>query len=102
MRAASRERLAALPQVPTFNEAYAGFEVAAWVGLAAPLGVSKAATDRLTGDIRAVLQTAEVRKRLSDLGLVPGGIAPSEFAQLINDEVDRWGKVTQAAGIRAE
>ncbi len=102
LRAASRERLAALPQVPTFNETYAGFEVAAWVGLAAPLGVSKAATDRLTGDIRAVLQTADVRKRLSDLGLVPGGIAPLEFAQLINDEVDRWGKVTQAAGIRPE
>lgn len=102
LRAASRERLTALPQVPTFNETYAGFEVAAWVGLAAPLGVSKATTDRLAGDIRAVLQTADVRRRLSDLGLVPGGIAPAEFAQLISDEVDRWGKVTQAAGIRPE
>lgn len=98
----SAQRVSWLPNVPTFAETYPGFEASFWTGFAAPLGTPKAVLDRLTTELRAVLQMPEIRARMAELGLVPGGNTPAEFSRYLASEYDKWGKVTQAAGMKPE
>ena len=97
-----KQRMAALPQVPTIAEYYPGFDVLVWTGFAAPQGTPKDVVARLTADLREVLQLAEVKKRIADLGVDPGGNSPAEFAQLISGDYEKWGKTIQAAGLKPQ
>lgn len=97
----SKKRLAVLPQLPTLNETLPGFEVLAWTGFALPLGSPKEASDKLEQAIRNVFTITEVQKKISALGVEPGGNSPAEFSQFINAEYDKWGKLIQSAGIKA-
>ena len=98
----SLQRMAVLPQVPTIAESFPSFELALWAGFAAPLGTPQAVFDKLTTEIRAVLQTPEFGKRLSDIGSESSSLSPAEFAQRITADYDKFGKVIQAAGIKPE
>lgn len=98
----SKARMPILPQVPAISETYPGFDVVAWTGVAAPAGTPKEAIDRLTDEIRGAIQSPEMRKRLTDLGVQPGGVSSTEFAQLIQDNYEKFGKAIQAAGIKPE
>ena len=97
-----KQRMAALPQIPTIAEYYPGFEVLVWTGFAAPQGTPKEVVARLTADLREVLQLADVNKKIVELGVDPGGNSPAEFAQLINDDYERWGKTIKAAGLKPQ
>jgi tripartite-type tricarboxylate transporter receptor subunit TctC len=91
-----------LPDVPTVAESYPGFDVQAWTGFAAPAGTPREPLERLTTEIRAILQSTEMRRRLVELGVEPGGVAPAAFARQIDDTYVTFGKVIQAAGIKPE
>jgi tripartite-type tricarboxylate transporter receptor subunit TctC len=91
-------RIDALPDIPAIAETVPGFSVAAWTGFAAPLGTPKAITDRLTKELRAVLNAPDIRKKISDLGVQPGGNSPEDFDAFVLSQYDMWGKTIQAAG----
>ena len=97
----SKKRLPVLPQLPTLNETLPGFEVLAWTGFALPLGSPKEASDKLELAIRNVFTIVDVQKKISALGVEPGGNSPAEFGQFISAEYDKWGKLIQSAGIKA-
>ncbi len=97
----SKKRLGVLPQLPTLDETLPGYEVLAWTGFALPLGSPKEVSDKLGQAIRSVFTIAEVQKKISALGVEPGGNSATEFSQFINTEYDKWGKLIQAAGIKA-
>ncbi len=98
----STKRMAELPLVPALAETFPGVEIAARVGLAAPLGTPKPVHDKLTAETRAVLQNAEVRRRISGFGVEPGGSSPSEYAQRIAVDTEKWGNAVRAAGLKPE
>ncbi len=98
----SRTRMAALPQVPAIAESYPGFEVTVWTSFAYPAGTPKTAVERLTADLRAAFQVPELRRRLAENGVNPGGNSPEELTQFINGEFEKWGKTIQAAGLKPE
>lgn len=98
----SKQRMAALPQLPAIAEYYPGFEVLVWTGFAAPLGTPKEAIAKLTAVLREVYQQPELRKRLAELGVDPGGNSPAEFAKFMSDEYEKWGKTIQAAGLKPQ
>lgn len=98
----SAQRVPWLPAVPTFAETFPGFEASFWVGLAAPQGTPKEALDRLTADIRAVIQSPEMKARLTEMGLMAGGMPSAEFGQMLNAEHEKWGKVVRSAGLKPE
>lgn len=99
----SRQRLGALPGVPTLAEAgVAGFEMQSWQAVFMPAGVDAAVVDRLQQELAAVLKQPEVQARLREMGVEPDGRGATELAAFQRAEVTKWGRVIQAAGIQAE
>jgi tripartite-type tricarboxylate transporter receptor subunit TctC len=101
---AGRERLAMLPEVPTFTEAGvpAMEGVVGWQGLAGPAGMPREITLRVQQATARVLASPEVRASYLASGTDPVGDTPDEFAAFIRSEHARWGKLIAEAGIRAE
>ncbi len=96
-------RLAALPQVPTFNEAgLQGFEVKTWFGVLAPGGTPKPVVDRLSGEINAILALPDVRDRLLSQGVQPFISTPEQFGELLRSDMAKFARVIKTANIKVE
>ena len=92
-----------LPGVPTLTEAgYPGTEGDAWAGLFAPGGTPKAVVEKIHTDVTAILRHAEVRERLTALGLDVVGSKPDDFAALIKADTAKWAAVIRANNIKPE
>jgi len=98
----SLQRSAALPDVPTMEEAAGlkGFDATSWFGLLAPAGTPKDVLDKLHGETVKTLAMPAVRKKFDELGLEPVGNTPAEFAAIIRKETPEWAKVIKDAGIK--
>ena len=100
---ASKQRLPAIPDVPTSAEAgLKGFESAAWFGFLAPRGTPRAAIDRLYKEIAAAVADPAVRSRFTDFGAEPIASTPEEFGRYISAEVLRWREIITKGGITLE
>lgn len=99
-----RERLASLPQVPTFTEAGLGEmeSVSGWQGLAVPAGTPRQIVIALRTSVARVLALPEIRVSYKESGFDTVGDTPGEFAAFIRDEHARWGRLIAQAGIRSE
>jgi len=99
-----RERLPALPEVPTFTEA--GVRemetLSGWQGVAAPARTPRAIVDRIQAAVARALALPDVRASYTDSGFDTVGDTPEEFAAFIRAEHARWGKLIAEAGIRVE
>ncbi|WP_159916028.1 tripartite tricarboxylate transporter substrate-binding protein [Pantoea sp. 18069] len=103
---ATKERLATMPDVPTFSEAgMPGFELAVWHGLYAPKGTPAAVIERLNKAARVAFGEPALVKRFTDMGVViPQGdrLKPDVLRQHTAAEIQRWDPVIKAAGAKAE
>ena len=98
-----KNRLAALPDVPTFAEAgLPGAEAMNWWGIVAPAGTPPAALERLQKEVAAVVDSAEMKKRFEVEGAEALHMGPQEFGALIQAETAKWTRVVKEAGIKAE
>jgi tripartite-type tricarboxylate transporter receptor subunit TctC len=91
-----------IPDVPAIAEFLPGYEASFWGGFAAPKGTPGEIVDKLNREINAAVADARIKARLAQLGGVPVGGSPADFATYIADETRKWGKVIQAAGIKPE
>ena len=92
-----------LPMLPTVAESgWPGFEVSYWLGLMAPAGTPRDIVDRLAADNAAVLTASETREALARQGAEVMTSTPDEFKTLVENEVAKWSKVIQQAGITVE
>lgn len=89
----SKERSAQLPNVPAIAETLPGFENLGWFGFMVPTGTPKAIIEKVHADTVKVLAGAELRKRFNDIGMVPVGNSPNDFARDIKEESVRWEKI---------
>jgi tripartite-type tricarboxylate transporter receptor subunit TctC len=97
----SATRFPAVPDLPTMIEAgYPGFVSILSIGLMAPAGTPPAIIEKLHQDTVKALAPADVRKRLSNIGMEVIGGSPAEFAAAIAAERPQWAKVIQDAGIK--
>jgi tripartite-type tricarboxylate transporter receptor subunit TctC len=93
-------RVAALPDVPTIDEAgVKGFEVTSWFGLYGPANLPPATLQKISSDILAVLGTVEMKERFANHGAEPGRLSQPEFDGFVKSEIDKWGRVVEAAAI---
>lgn len=103
---ASKERSAALPNVPTTAEAgMPGFEVNIWYGMFAPKGTPKPVIDKLTVALQQALKDPQVKSKFADLGATPASperAQPEALRTLLKSEIDRWGPVIRKAGVFGE
>jgi tripartite-type tricarboxylate transporter receptor subunit TctC len=98
-----KNRLAALPDVPTFAEAgLPGADATNWWGVMAPVGTPATALDRLQKDIAAVVESPEMQKRFQLEGAEALRLSPRDFGALVAAETSKWTRVVKQAGIKAE
>jgi tripartite-type tricarboxylate transporter receptor subunit TctC len=97
------KRSPAAPEIPTVAESgLAGFEVTDWQGLLAPAKTPAAVIERLNRETIRILNERDVKDRLAAAGLQVVTNTPSQFADFIRAEIDKWGKVIRSAGIKPE
>lgn len=103
MAVAAPQRLAALPDVPTFKEL--GLEPVnrmAYYGILGPKGLPREVVDKVNAAARKALEDPAVRKRIEDTGSVVLGNSPEQFAQQMKDELAVYRKVVQSAKLTLE
>jgi tripartite-type tricarboxylate transporter receptor subunit TctC len=99
----SGKRSPAFPEVPTAKEqGLPELEVETWYGLFAPAGTPMEVVMKLNRDINLLLQNEEIRELLSRQGMLAAGGAPDRFGELVKQELARWTRVVDAAGIKAD
>ena len=97
------KRADVLPDVPTLAElGYAGQEADTMQGLLVPAGTPKAVVNKIASEVRRVMALPDIKQRVTDLGFDVIASTPEEFAAQVRAEIERWGKVIKAAGIKAE
>jgi tripartite-type tricarboxylate transporter receptor subunit TctC len=99
----SPARLDSLPGVQTFAEAgVPQLNDPSWFGLVAPARLPEAILLRVRVAVANALKTPELRERMQNVGAVPSGNTPAEFAAQIRREIERHKRVAEASGIRIE
>ena len=99
----SRERLAAMPELPTVAESgLPGYESSQWYGLLAPAGTPSEVLDLLNVRVANIMQSSEMKARMTGDGLVPIGGSREQFAAHIKSEIAKWAKVISASGARVD
>ena len=99
----SEQRVSALPDVPTLAEgSIPGFNAISWIGLLAPAGTPTALVEKISADIRDVVELPEVKNRLIDLGGIPKATSPADFSKLIDTDRKRYTAVIKDRAITAD
>ncbi len=102
----SSTRSAALPDVPTVEEAggpaLKGFEASSWFGLLAPAGTPMDIANRIQQEVAKSLGTAAIKEKMLAQGAIPSGNTPAEFARLIESEHRKWAEVVKVSGAKVD
>ena len=96
-------RSPALPDMPTMVEAgVPGYESSTWYGLLSAKATPRPIIDKLNKEVVAIVNLPDIKSHLLAEGAEPVGNTPEQFGALIRAEIDKWGKVIRAAGLRAD
>lgn len=99
---AGPERIAALPEIPTFTELGFPFEFIAWNGIGAPRGLPADVAARLNTEVDAVLKSREIVEKFAADGVRTIGGPADRLSTLISADIERWRDIAQRAGIKPE
>ena len=100
---AAPQRLAQLPQVPTFKEV--GLEPVnrmAYYGIYGPKGMPRDIVDKINAGVRKALEDPAVRKRIEDTGSIIIGNTPEQFGEQIKAEFEVYKKVVDSAKLKLD
>jgi tripartite-type tricarboxylate transporter receptor subunit TctC len=89
----------ALPDLPTMNTFYPGFEADNWYAMFFPKETPKAIVDRMNAEIRKALNTPELREFMAKQALDPVASSPDELTQLLRGEIRKYANVIRLAAI---
>lgn len=99
----SARRFALKPGTPTVAESgVAGHVMTAWIGLMAPKGTPAEIVNLIQRELSAALRDPAVQKRLNDMGVVPGGMPPVEFAAYLAAERETYKSLAAKTGLKVD
>ena len=99
----AKDRIPAAADVPTMAEqGVPDFVSGTWAGIIAPAGTPKEIVDRVSAEARKALADPALRAKLAEQGIVAVGSTPEEFRAFVGEEIARWAKVINDAGIKIE
>ena len=81
---------------------FKGQEADTLQGLLLPAGTPKNVVIKVAGDVRKMMALPDMKEKVNALGFDVVASTPEEFSAQVRAEVDKWGKVVKAAGIKAE
>jgi len=90
------------PDVPTVAEAgVPAYEATIWLGVMAPAGTPQPIVDKLNAEIAKVIGRADVKESWAKQGAVPLVMSPAEFDKYLRADIEKWARVVQKSGIKA-
>jgi tripartite-type tricarboxylate transporter receptor subunit TctC len=99
-------RLAQIPEVPTFSEAgVPAFDLTVWNAIAAPAATPKPVLERLESSLKTALADPDLRRRFAELAAdIPQAnqIGAEPLRRLIASDIDRFGPIIKAVGLKME
>lgn len=95
-------RLPAAPEIPTVGETLPGFEMASWNGFFVPKGTPDAVVNRLRSSIAELVRTPDMQKRLTEMGIVPGGQSADQVAAQFKRDRANFEAAVLAAGVKKQ
>src|ERR1700742_3918290 len=99
----AKERIPAASEVPTMTEqGVPDFVSGTWAGIIAPAGTPKEIVDRVSAEAKKALADPALKEKLVEQGIVAVGSTPEEFRAFVAEEIARWAKVINDAGIKLE
>jgi tripartite-type tricarboxylate transporter receptor subunit TctC len=99
----TKKRVAAIPDVPTIDEAgVPGYESYTWFGIFGPKGLDLAIAMRFNLAIKAALSEPEIQKRLADLGNTVRYETLAEFKETVHRDRLKWAEIVKDVGATIE
>jgi tripartite-type tricarboxylate transporter receptor subunit TctC len=96
------QRSPALPDLPTIAESgLRGYENSSWSAVAAPAGTPKPVLDRLHREFVEILKMPDIQGKHAEVGAQIIASTPEQFHAYLRSEVEKFGKLVKAAGIKA-
>jgi tripartite-type tricarboxylate transporter receptor subunit TctC len=96
-------RSPALPDLPTLAESgVAGYDATNWYAFFVPAATPAAVVATLNAELVKVLNSADVKARLSGAGMDPSPSTPQELGAFVREDTARWAGVVKAAGVRVD
>ena len=97
------KRSPSMPELPTIAETgVKGYEAGSWYGLSAPTNTPKDVIARLHAETLKVMALPDVKDRLFKAGFEVVTSTPEQFATFTRDEIQKWGKLVKATGLKAD
>lgn len=97
------ERSTLLPDVPSLGEqGLRDTDVFTWFGLLGPANLPAAVVTRLNREINTILAQPDVKARFVTIGMEPVGGTPAQFAQFIQDDMNKWNELVKVRNIKAD
>ena len=99
----SLKRAPAAPDIPTIDESgIRGFDATAWFGMYAPGNMPAELIRKISGDVLEVLRSQRIQTQFAEQGADPGTMSQPDFANFVNAEIAKWGKVIATANIKLD
>ena len=98
----SVQRWPRLPDVPTFKESGYDIALSGWNAILAPAGTPPEIVERVSSELRKLVQTPEGKERLLDMGLIATGTTSAELTEIMKTGCAAWGDAVKRAGIEPE
>ncbi len=96
------KRSSALPDVPTMNSFYPGFEADNWYAMFYPKGTPKPIIDKMNAEIKKALETPAIKAFYPGQALDPVASSPEELSALLKREIPKYAKVIKFANVRID
>ena len=94
------KRSSALPNVPTLQEAgVPGIAIGTWFGLLAPAATPAPVVQKLNAEIVKIINSAEFKKQMLEIGAEPVGNKPEEMAKQIKEETEKFAGLVKAGKV---
>jgi len=99
----SKDRIQGAAEVPTMAQAGGpALESSTWVLFLAPAGTPREIVTRLSAETVKAINESDIKERFSQIGIEPVGNNPEQAARFLADEIAKWAKVINTAGVKAE
>lgn len=97
-----KERISALPNVPSANELGMSGDIQTWAGFVAPAGTPAAIVERLHATVDKIVGETAIRERLVESGYEPFLLTGSQFTELMRKEMGIYARVAKEVGVNPE
>jgi tripartite-type tricarboxylate transporter receptor subunit TctC len=99
----SEKRVATLPDIPTSKEAgFPNFQMSIWYGMFAPAGTPRDIVTRLHREVAKAMDDPALQKHMANAGMDPWLGTPEDMGALLKNEMARYSRIIQSAGIRKD